>query len=214
MAYLKLSLVLVMLVFCGSGLSGPIEGAKEELKLTDPGVPEALQAAYAELGKNSDARYRRLKALSVTRADLTGGSGKEYDFKMLEDRDCSKIDGTSPDALRPRPQRPNEADKEERLDMNDPDVQEAIEAAVNELSKHSDARFRRLRAWAVKKVDPADLEPNESSSGYEIKMRELRDCSKIKQTSPGACIQCNVFVYKKTTDKPPKYTITKMNCVL
>lgn len=48
--------------------------------------------------------------------------------------------------------RPNEADKEERLDMNDPDVQEAIEAAVNELSKHSDARFRRLRAWAVKKV--------------------------------------------------------------
>ncbi|KAI5703588.1 hypothetical protein M8J75_013631 [Diaphorina citri] len=108
--------------------------------------------------------------------------------------------------------RPNESDKEERLDMNDPDVQEAIEAAVNELSKHSDARFRRLRAWAVKKVDPADLEPNESSSGYEIKMRESRDCSKIKQTSPGACIQCNVFVYKKTTDKPPKYTITKMNC--
>ncbi|KAI5733399.1 hypothetical protein M8J76_011453 [Diaphorina citri] len=98
MAYLKLSLVLVMLVFCGSGLSGPIEGAKEELKLTDPGVPEALQAAYAELGKNSDARYRRLKALSVTRADLTGGSGQEYDFKMLEDRDCSKIDGNSPDA--------------------------------------------------------------------------------------------------------------------
>ncbi|XP_017299347.1 uncharacterized protein LOC103508661 isoform X1 [Diaphorina citri] len=120
--------------------------------------------------------------------------------------------------------RPNEADKEERLDMNDPDVQEAIEAAVNELSKHSDARFRRLRAWAVKKVDPADLEANESSSGYEIKMREMRDCSRIKPrpepistaliTEKSPCIQCNVFVYKKRNEKPQKYTITKMNCVL
>ncbi|KAI5703400.1 hypothetical protein M8J75_011334 [Diaphorina citri] len=98
MSFLNLSLVLCVLLCCGYTLSAPLNEEKEELKLSDPAVQEALQVAYTELGKSSDDREKRLKASSVKRAEVPGGSGKGYEFKMYEDRDCSKIPWDAPGA--------------------------------------------------------------------------------------------------------------------